>query len=347
MKKVGKVFKYLVIILLSLMLLIFILRYINEKTTRELSEIKNSSIDATKYMDGFNRENYEKSNLKNTEISVIDNGIVQGYHFMPKDENHKGTIITFSGSDGGIDTLHSVLLSENGYDVYAMNFFGAKNQNKELVEVDLEIFKAILEYIKSENKTVQKVSILGSSKGAELSLLLANYYSDDIDKVILYAPSSYVWQGLATDRNIIKSSWEFEGKPLKFLSFKDTSLSALIKFGINALINKPYEFKIFYDSVLDENLMAYECTIPMNNINSKILIFAGEEDKMWDSAKMGGFIKAELPEKVEFYNYKDAGHIFYGPSVFNNMRTGGDYEANVEALIDSNKKLLDFMNEDK
>ncbi len=343
MKKVGNVFKYIGITLLSLIIVIFILRFVNGKMTTRLSEVKPSSLDAIEYMSGFDWQNYEKSNLKNTGISIIDSGKVQGYHFKPKDENSKGAIIIFSGSDEGTDTLHSVLLSENGYDVYAMKFFGAKNQNKELVEVDLEIFEDILDYIKSENRNVQKVSILGSGKGSELSLLLENYYSDDIDKVILFAPSSYVWQGLSKDRSIVKSSWKFDGEPLKFLSFRDSSPLALMKFGINSLVNKPYEFRIFYDSILDGNLMAYECNIPMDHINSKILIFAGGKDKVWDSTKMGGFIKATLQDKVEFYTYEDAGHVFYGPSVFANMRTGGEYEANLEALIDSNKKLLDFM----
>ncbi len=339
--------KYIFLILLVLVIVVFVLRVINANKTSSLSQIKKSSLEATQYMNGFNRDDYEKSDLKNTVITKIDSGRAQGYHFAPKEQTDKGTIVTFGGSDGGIDSLHSVLLAENGYNVYAMHFFGAKNQNKELVEVDLEIFEDILKHIKSENKTIDKISLLGNSKGAELSLLLANYYADDIDKVVLYAPSSYIWQGISKDRSSVKSSWKYKGKALKFLSFRDCSLGALLKFGINSLINKPYEFKIFYDSVLENNLMAYESNIASNNIKAKILIFAGEEDKMWDSAKMGSFIKADLGEQVDFYKYEKAGHIFFGPSVFNNMSTGGEYKANVEALIDSNQKLLEFLKEDE
>lgn len=61
---------------------------------------------------------------------------------------------------------------------------------------------------------------------------------------------------------------------------------------------------------------------------------------------MASLIKEKLFDKTKWYNYKDAGHVFYGPSVFYNVNTGGEYDANVNALIDSNKKLLEFLSKD-
>ena len=189
-----------------LILGVFVIRNINTQRTDRLSEIEDSSLKATAYMAGLNREEFDKSNLENTDVVKIDDGVVQGYKFKPKNQKSNDVFITLGGSEGDIDYLHSSFLSENGYNTYAFYYFGAKNQNPELVDVELRDFEAMLSYIKKENKEVGNITLIGTSKGAEMALLLAHYYPDTIDKLVLYSPTSYIWQGLSKDYQNVGSS---------------------------------------------------------------------------------------------------------------------------------------------
>ncbi len=332
----------LLLILLFIAIFIFFMRLYNEKNMEKLKKINNSSIIATSYLREFNNKNYIESNLKGVDIKKIDNGVVQGYSFKPKNSKIKDIVITFGGSNGSIDYVRSSLLSIKGYKTYSFYYFGAKNQNKELINIELKNFEKMLKYVKEDNKDIGKIILIGASKGAEMVLLLANYYPNDIDKVVLYSPSSYIWQGISKDYKNVGSSWTYNGKPLNYLKFNSAGFCSTFKFVFN-IINRPIEFKIFYDGVLENNYNVNKFIIPTDKIRADIIIFTGKKDKVWNSYNMSKIIESKLNEQVKVYEYEKAGHVFFGPSVFNNILVGGEYNANVNALIDSDKKLLEFL----
>ncbi|MGO1580295.1 MAG: alpha/beta hydrolase family protein [Peptoniphilaceae bacterium] len=342
MKKFIKVIGYIVLIILIAGMGIGIARKVNSSKTEKLREVKDESLEATKYLKGFNREDYTLSKLENVDVIKVDNGKVQGYHFKPKEIKKEGTVIIFSGSDGGIDIVRSSLLSQKGYDVYAMYYFGAKNQEKELSRIDINIFEDIIKEIKKEKSQLGPVTLVGSSKGAELSLLLSNYYK--IDNLILYSPSSYIWQGLSQDYKDIHSSWLKDGKEIKYLSTSKIGFPIIFGLMKNGILNKPLDIGKIYEYVIEntENIDSY--LIAMDNVKANVLIFAGEKDRMWPSYEMGQVIKDKLKDKAELISYKNAGHIFFGPSVYEEFYMGGEYKANLQALIDSNDIVLDRLN---
>ena len=107
------------------------------------------------------------------------------------------------------------------------------------------------------------------------------------------------------------------------------------------IVNSPMEFRSFYDGAMRSS-DASKFSIPTNNIRSKTLIFVGGDDRMWDSATMGNQIQSSIAD-AQIHIYEDAGHVFFGPTVYNNVLVGGTYQENVRALMDSNEKLLEFI----
>ncbi len=351
-KRKGVLKKILTAILVVALLLVgtvLVLRYVNGKNNEKLSEVRQSSLDATKCVKGYDFKNPEKSKLKNTVVSKIDQGVVQGYHFKPNKPNGKQTVITFSGSEGGIDSLRSTFLAENGYDVYALYYFGKKNLNKELVEVELSIFEDMLKYVRSETRNAEKVTLIGSSKGAEMSLLLAQYYPDDVDSLVLYAPSAYVWPGLSWEDRTERSSWKYKGEPLKFLTEQDIGFLPQVQSMINSILNKPMDVSLRYDKVIEDEAKITEFLIPTDKLQAQVLMFAGGQDELWNCVRMGEMLREQLGAKASLHAYPEAGHVFFGPKVLPfpgtrfSLLVGGEYEANVAALIDSNELLLRFL----
>lgn len=341
-----KFIKRLLLFLLICALIIVSIRFINGRKTKSLETFDTSSSTLT-FLSDFNREDYEKSTYSDLTITKIDEGMVQGYHFKPNNITKKQTIITFSGSDGGILYPQSILLAQNGYDVYGMYYYGQKNLPKVLSNVEITNFSHIMDYIRNEKKEKLSFTVIGGSKGAELSLLLANYYANDIENVVLYAPSAYMWEGLNPDRTKTEPSFLIDHKEPDYLSFSQIGVKTLFEFSFNLLLNKPICYRIFYDDILNNEKELSKYTIPLDNVKANVLMFAGEDDQMWNSAKMAQQIRENLKNKCTLYTYKNAGHLFIGPSVFNNLLLGGEYKANEQALEDSNQKLLQFLENQK
>lgn len=83
--------------------------------------------------------------------------------------------------------------------------------------------------------------------------------------------------------------------------------------------------------------------IDISDFQGKILIFAGDDDKMWHSDSMGQKIKDMNPSNVEFHLYENVGHIFADYTYYKGISFGGDRQANLQAQADSDNKLIEFL----
>lgn len=335
----------ILIISLGIFLMISGIRSFNGNKNEKLSEIRPESFKATAYLKGFDFDDYAKSKLNGVDVEAIRAEGLIGYRFKPDSITRPGKVITLGGSEGNIDYVHSAYLAQHGFDVYTFYYFGKKGLPKELVEVDLGILKKMIAYAKNSDTaetTDTPITVLGGSKGAEMALLAAATYPDDIDHLVLYAPSAYVWQGLSKDYRTAKSSWTIDGKPVPYLTNSDLSPGIFASFFFNGLFNRPMALTPLHAHQLERD-DASDYLIPMQDVRADVLAFAGEDDQLWPSATMAQTIKKALGDRCELVLYPNTGHVFFGPTVMENMVMGGNYENNVEALKDSNKILLDRM----
>ena len=267
------------------------------------------------------------------------------------------TIMVLGGSDGNNDALSliSALLASRGFNVLSLKYFNDKALTKHLAKVPLEYFEGVFQWLKTNQITKgNDIYIHGTSKGGELSLLLASRYPI-VKKVVAFAPHAYCFQGL-NNKNI--SSWSYEGKSIPFIRLSNrilftNMLGCFIK-------NKPFGYTYTYKTAVDTATNKEAARIKVENSKADILLIAGEKDNIWNAYDGCAEIMDTLARYNYQYNYKllayqNSGHSFPLPyilpvSVTASMRlaprlvftTGGTLEGNACIQKDSWDTTIEF-----
>ncbi|MEG1152411.1 MAG: acyl-CoA thioester hydrolase/BAAT C-terminal domain-containing protein [Oscillospiraceae bacterium] len=228
-----------------------------------------------------------------------------------------------------------------GYEVMSFFYFGKLRQTDYLSEVPLEYFQTILEYAKKNCTSTDIITVIGSSKGAEMALLLQNYYPE-ITNLVLYSPSSHVFEGLGIETT---SSWSYKGEPVPYVDFRSSSLMSRVELMSSDLFYTNYSLRSRYSTSLKNSDNADAAKIKTDNLKGKILLFAGEDDQYWDSAAMAREIYEDNKDKAEIYTYPNVGHNFLKGSSLYRYKLGGNYEENQKAYKNSCEIMLKSMEE--
>ncbi len=286
------------------------------------------------------------------QIERIDNNLIQGTYISHKYNKSKGTIILFGGSEGSNDMVRAGTLAGHGYNVFACYFFGVGSLPKELVRVPLEFFDEVLEFIRERNLLEKMpLTIIGSSRGAELGLLLGTIHKE-IDQIILFSGSSYVFQGLS--RECLGSSWSIKGREVPYIDFY--SLYAGILMFISSFKKGPNNFIKYYKSIIKKERRNKDKRIKAELFKGRLALISGSKDELWPSEDMAHIINKyrnipELENKTINYNYSEAGHVFQIPYLpmlpiaTRNYVFGGTIYSNFKASEDSHFKILKLLDD--
>lgn len=339
MKKAGKVILIILIVIAVLIGAILVLRFINGKNTEKLSEVRPNGYMMDLYA-GVDQTDPLLSKIDGVTISEVRGDYIYGYRLLPDEILHPGAVVVFGGSEGSSNFGDAALIAKRGYEVYSMYYFGRENQRPELLAVPIDFFEELYVYIENNAVNPKPLTLHGGSKGAELALLLAGKYPTIVDNVVLFAPASYVFQGLSYTDRTPHSSWTYQGEELPYISTMPDS-SVLFRLMLNMLLNKPMKIIDTYENVLTTAANKDEAAIPLDTVQANLLIFAGRQDQLWPSAAMGEMIWENYDGECELHIYEDAGHLFLGPSVMQNIALGGQYEANEDAKRESEAILFE------
>ncbi len=186
------------------------------------------------------------------------------------------------------------------------------------------------------------LTIYGGSLGAELGLLLASTYPEQVDHLILYAPSAYAFQCFYSKPPC--SSWAFQGKELPFIS-TDGSEELRTKHLIAVRDHKPLSTGEFYRYGIEHDQNREKARINLAPIRAKMLLFAGELDEVWPAADMAREIKANYDGECELVIFEKAGHAFSKQNMNGMWKMGGEREANVQAYYESYKIQFEKLEE--
>lgn len=314
-------------IIVLIIVAVFAMRFYNTKKY-EWTEETVDFHDYSKYSDSFD----------GGTIEHFESGMANGFHLMPDNPIDAEPVIVFGGSEGSSNFELAEQIATEGYEVYALFFFGADNQTETLNKVPLEFFKDFLDYA---NLVDEKVTILGGSKGAELGLVLTNYY-EEINNLVLYSPSSYVFMGLDFSNNR-GSSWTWKDEELSFIDITKSDFGAFIHSLVDAVVLSPVKYRKTYESAVEMADNKKEARIELSNFHGHMLLFAGGKDAMWQGNVAAKEIGDALGENAEVVIYEDAGHLFGAPPYANGLALGGTKDANKKAKEDSDKKLFEFL----
>ncbi|MHA2788575.1 acyl-CoA thioester hydrolase/BAAT C-terminal domain-containing protein [Corynebacterium sp. S7] len=272
--------------------------------------------------------------LNSPGVTAIEGECLVGQRYTPAGDNHPGTVVVFGGSEGSANHALSRELQAEGFDVISAYYFGQPGQPEQLVEVPLEIFDEILALIDEG-----PITVIGTSKGAELTANLAARY-EEIDHIVLYAPAEYTYAGLSFRGPEQFSSFTYGGEPVEFAPFP-TQYDGAFTMLSRTLLGLPVSYRASYEAAAAEAPAGAK--IDLSKFAGTGLAFAGDADPMWQSEVAARNLSAEVPG-IEAIVYPGAGHLFAEDitKAGKGWQTmlGGTVDANRDAKHDSDRKLL-------
>jgi len=260
-------------------------------------------------------------------------------NFYPRKKSGRGpAILLLGGSEGGLGGVRSAeSLVAQGYSVLSLAYFGGPGLPKTLKHIPLEYFDRALSWLRAQSGVdPARVGLVGTSKGAEASLLIA-VRDARIAAVAIGAPQSVVWIAPDSCGEDEASSWTFGGIPLAPLPCGQgpeviDSFTAYAA-GLRLLASHP------------------AARIPVERITAPILLQCGEADTLGPSCAMARqILKSARPRSVRLLAYLNAGHASFGPPVtatspsYSRLASlGGTVEGNAAAREKGWPRLLAFL----
>lgn len=232
--------------------------------------------------------------------SVLDRGV--GYsaiRWNDEGETPRALIIFLGGTEGGFWTgpLFWQFVNE-GYSTVSIAYHGIEGTPDQLVERPLEpVFDTLSQMIAANHQQGDGCAILiGTSKGAELALLLAAYEAElnhadrkFVDGVIALAPSHVVWQAphLRLDR---RSSWSLAGEDMAFAPYPWLSSGIAAAFSDIRMTRR-----LLLDGLRNE-AAENNARIPAERINVPTALYSSPGDPVWPADIMAERMIARLEE---------------------------------------------------
>jgi dienelactone hydrolase len=283
---------------------------------------------------------------------VREQGVI-GTFFQPPGPGPHPAVITLSGSSGGLYEPPAALLAGHGYAGLALAYFHFEDLPRELVRIPLEYFETALNWLRSQPAIRgDAIGVLGSSRGAELALLLGATFPE-IRAVIGVAPSHVMQAGTETGFGASRPAWSFRGNPLPFVPRLPPSAP---------VDGKPLELTPMFLAALADEAAAERAAIAVEKIRGPVLILSPKDDQMWPSTMMGEKVMQRLrryqhPFPFEHRAYEGAGHMIstfvpYLPATCAARRHlvrelvtafGGDPKSTADARADGWARILSFL----
>ena len=292
--------------------------------------------------------------LDDVKCIEVNEGNVRGKIFYKESDSPQRLMIHVAGEAGILATeVNAKLLASKGVATFALPFYRYFDLPKKFQEIPLEYFKEAIEVVKKYDFIDEcRIGIMGSTRGGELSLLLASYFKE-LKLVIASNPSFVVNQSVETRLMGSKSSWKYKGKGLPYSKISKKSLrkryvdkSLMQKSGLR--INSLYQ----HNPLDDPNSL-----IPVEDIKGSVLLLSGEDDCRWDSKYMSEKIIEKLRNNdfknyAEMKVYREAGQVLGGPGFLPTVclesltfSLGGTPQGNGIAQYESWLDIIKFIEE--
>ncbi len=249
---------------------------------------------------------------------VSENGF-RATLFANKDTENRPTIILIGGGHWG--DYWGQEFAKSNYVGLSLPYYREEGLPHLMEEIPLEYFEKAVLWLKEQPEVnPNKIIIMGASRNAELALLIASFFPNNIHGVIAYSPSSVSWSNtvLPFNSDSVKPSWTFKNQPIPYIvmdKIKGTPTSTI-------------ETLTYWKNGLSDSVAVNNASIQVENINGPILLLSGAEDEVWPSSMMSDMIENRIRNNqfnFEFENiiYENAGHLISSnPNNPSTMRQG-------------------------
>jgi dienelactone hydrolase len=283
-----------------------------------------------------------------------DNGIVRTFG-RPDGTGSFPGVLALGGSDGGTPDYFLELLVPEGFACLGLQYWGSSETQVTFSEIPLERIETALRWL-ARHQDVHaaggRVAIVGASRGAELSLLVAATFPELVGPVVAYTPSGVVWQGLdfTLPPGTTRSSWTLRGVPLPYVRFPADVPPVHSERGFSMLP--------VCERGLDDREAVERATIHVERATGPILLVSGGDDKVWSAGRLSEMVVGRMTKHgraadVRHLHYPRAGHMLF-PYVRPSdvtvpafpMDLGGTPEADLAAHADAWGQVIDHLRAD-
>jgi dienelactone hydrolase len=258
--------------------------------------------------------------------AVDADGVVGTLHVPPGDGPHPG-VIELHGSGGRHGDGTAKLLATKGYATLALTYFDEDHDalSDELEHIPLSYADDAADWLRDQPAVAgDRVGLVGSSRGAELALLLAAHY-DWVGAVVSYAGSGVPW-----DTPLDEPAWTHDGEPVPHIVADEHPTN----------------------TDLDDRDLESKAP-PVENADSPILLLSGQDDNIWNASRLSDVVVDRLdvndyPHDYDHRTYDDCGHLVgtpYAPvaGIEDVDHAGGTARGTVRASEDCWPAVLDTL----
>ncbi|OAI41062.1 hypothetical protein AYO38_04640 [bacterium SCGC AG-212-C10] len=284
-----------------------------------------------------------------TSEEVRDHGL-RGVLFLPPGAGPHPAAIVLTGSVGGLAWAEGGLLASHGFAALALAYFNYADLPPTLADIPLEYFGRAVGWLrKRADIRGPGLAVIGTSRGAELALLLGATFPD-VTAVVAYVPSHVCWGPVGGAPG--QAAWTQAGQAVATMPTPPISLAPAPGVTFRAT-------PVFL-SLLEDSIAEADAAIAVERISGPVLLISGEDDQLWPSALMAGRVMDRLAMKGHSFasshlRYLNAGHLIGIPNMWTRVpalphpingvvyETGGSPDQNAYASADSWAKMLGFL----
>lgn len=275
-------------------------------------------------------------------VERIDTPTLVGVYAAPEGATRAPAVIYLHGSEGGdfSDAQQQALrYASRGFATMALIYFswpykGLANAPPGFTNLPLERLATARDWLSRRPEAdVDRLAVVGASKGAEFGLLAATKYPW-IRKLVACVPSSLVWGGFGGAPGAPSFTWE--GRPVPAVPYGD--YGPVDRHEITSAERHRRDRAAAASTVIEA------ATIPVERIKGSVLLLSGGRDAVWPSSSMAAEIASRakrfgMNDRVRWLDFPDAGHFICGTGDFPTryfesdeiMSAGGTAEGNGEA----------------
>ena len=228
----------------------------------------------------------------------------------------KYVVIALGGSEGGIPSGMAKAFAAMGGLTLAVGYFGIEGLPANLDQIPLEYFQNAVSQTQTLAGSPKYVFLVGFSKGAEGALAFASIFRTPLSGIVLISPADRAFGGLGQNNaQTGHSARTFEFEKIPYTPYVNPDHSLLQQMFPQGFTTPPV-LKPFYEATMalstgDQGVYAIE------KIAAPVIIFSGQDDQLWPSARMAENIIARaktksFPYSIENYSYPNAGHLLVG-----------------------------------
>lgn len=214
-----------------------------------------------------------------------------------------------------------------GYKSASIAYFGTEHLAGSLANIELYDIAASIQNIRDETAGVEKLVLVGVSRGAEAAVLLSDLVQ--ADGLVLVAPNAHVWGDFGAKGN--QPAWLLNGVEVPFLD-TEYELSLVT---ISQLSNPEFE-QLFRAQFVEQRMQKSKsfakqlhvrsnlersrlATLPVDKLTIPIEVHVGSDDQvtgLWAAQELARWNSEAGRENLDLFVYQGAGHAILGSGKF-------------------------------